>query len=55
MYEMDIRRIMGDAYVDAGRYKEAAETYRVAVLKCDSINKALHQSLSLTELSVSYN
>ena len=24
MYEIEIRRIMGDAYVDAGRYEEAA-------------------------------
>lgn len=37
MYEVDMRRIMGDAYVDAGRYKEAAETYRTAVLMCDSV------------------
>lgn len=40
MYEADIRRIMGDAYRDAKRYKEAAETYRTSVLMCDSINKA---------------
>ena len=52
MYEMDIRRIMGDAYVDAGRYKEAAETYRVAVLKCDSINKA---TLRMNEETVQAN
>ena len=52
MYEMDIRRIMGDAYVDAGRYKEAAETYRVAVLKCDSINKA---TLRMNEETVQTN
>ena len=51
-YEMDIRRIMGDAYVDAGRYKEAAETYRVAVLKCDSINKA---TLRMNEETVQAN
>ena len=50
MYEMDIRRIMGDAY--AGRYKEAAETYRVAVLKCDSINKA---TLRMNEETVQAN
>lgn len=52
MYEMDIRRIMGDAYADAGRYKEAAETYRVAVLKCDSINKA---TLRMNEETVQAN
>ena len=52
MYEMDIRRIMGDAYVDAGRYKEVAETYRVAVLKCDSINKA---TLRMNEETVQAN
>lgn len=52
MYEMDIRRIMGDAYVDAGRYKEAAETYRVTVLKCDSINKA---TLRMNEETVQAN
>ena len=52
MYEMDIRRIMGDAYVDAGRYKEAAETYRVAVLKCDSINTA---TLRMNEETVQAN
>ena len=52
MYEMDIGRIMGDAYVDAGRYKEAAETYRVAVLKCDSINKA---TLRMNEETVQAN
>lgn len=52
MYEMDIRRIMGDAYVDAGRYKETAETYRVAVLKCDSINKA---TLRMNEETVQAN
>ena len=28
MYEIEIRRIMGDAYVDAGRYEEAARTYK---------------------------
>ena len=40
------------AYADAGRYKEAAETYRVAVLKCDSINKA---TLRMNEETVQAN
>lgn len=40
MYEADIRRILGEAYRDAGRYSEAAETFRAVVLKQDSINKA---------------
>ena len=52
MYEVDMRRIMGDAYVDADRYKEAAETYRTAVLKCDSINKA---TLRMNEETVQAN
>lgn len=40
MYEADIRRVMGDAYRDAKRYKEAAETYKAVVLKVDSLNKS---------------
>lgn len=40
MYEADIRRVLGEAYRDAGRYREAAETFRSSVLKQDSINKA---------------
>lgn len=52
MYEVDMRRIMGDAYVDAGRYKEAAEAYRTAVLKCDSVNKA---TLRMNEEAVQAN
>lgn len=52
MYEVDLRRIMGDAYVDAGRYQEAAETYRTAVLKCDSVNKA---TLRMNEETVQAN
>lgn len=52
MYEVDMRRIMGDAYVDAGRYKEAAETYRTAVLMCDSVNKA---TLRMNEETVQAN
>lgn len=43
MYEADIRRIFGEAYMDAGRYREAAETFRAVVLKHDSINKATLQ------------
>lgn len=52
MYEVDMRRIMGDAYADAGRYQEAAETYRTAVLKCDSVNKA---TLRMNEETVQAN
>lgn len=52
MYEVDMRRIMGDAYGDAGRYKEAAETYRTAVLMCDSVNKA---TLRMNEETVQAN
>lgn len=52
MYEADIRRIMGDAYMDAGRYREAAGTYKAVVLKTDSINKA---TLRMNEEAVQAN
>lgn len=52
MYENNIRRIMGDAYMDAGRYKEAANTYMAVALKRDSINKA---TLRMNEETVQAN
>lgn len=51
-YEANIRQIMGDAYMDAGRYKEAAETYKLSVLKRDSVNKA---TLQMNEETVQAN
>lgn len=52
MYEIEIRRIMGDAYVDAGRYEEAARTYKTAAVMCDSVNKA---TLRMNEETVEAN
>ena len=52
MYEIEIRRIMGDAYVDASRYEEAARTYKTAAVMCDSVNKA---TLRMNEETVEAN
>ena len=43
---------MEDAYVDAGRYEEAARTYKTAAVMCDSVNKA---TLRMNEETVEAN
>lgn len=52
MHENDMRRMLGEVCVEAGRYKEAVDVYRSAVLRYDSINKAV---LRMNEETVQSN
>ena len=52
MYESEMRRLLGDAYMQAGRYQEAAETYKVAALMRDSLNQV---ALKMNEETVQAN